>query len=380
MAEPTTRRKRDWWRDPVFWSDGTQLGKTVLAGVVAWVIVGEVLDLSQSFLAPWAALLVVHSTVYRTFAQGARQVGAAVIGVVLAWAVGSMFGVDVVTVAMVLLVGMVVGAAPWFRGEATTVAATALIVLTTGTAGHDIALVERLADTGIGIAVGLVVNFAVWPPLRRRTAIAAIDALDDRVGDLLVAMADGLAAAPSDEDLDGWLQRTRELDDEVEHAWALVRQASESARLNPRRSAGPLRDPADWKDILDRIEQAVAETRSMLHTLRRRREVGDVWNPGFRDGYLDVLRSAGRAIAEAEQDSIRDCKERLDELATEVDADEATTLWPIYGSLLVTLRNILDAMDEVAAANPLDTPPRPLDRVRWRAATARADRAMRDGR
>ena len=362
MAEPTTRRKRDRLRDPVFWSDGTQLVKTVLAGVLAWVVVGEVLDLSQSFLAPWAALLVVHSTVYRTFAQGARQVGAAVIGVVLAWAVGSAFGVDVVTVAIVLLVGMVVGAAPWFRGEATTVAATALIVLTTGTAGQDIALVERLADTGIGIAVGLVVNVAVWPPLRRRTAIAAIDALDDRVGELLVAMADGLAAGPSDEDLDGWLEQTRDLDDEVEHAWALVRQATESARLNPRRSAGPLRDPEDWMDILNRIEQAVAETRSMLHTLSRRREVGDVWNPGFRDGYLDVLRSAGLAIAEAEPDSIRDCKARLDGLVAEVDAEETTRLWPVYGSLLVTLRNILDAMDEVAAANPLPQPPLPFTR------------------
>jgi hypothetical protein len=45
-----------------------------------------------------------------------------------------------------------------------------------------------------------------------------------------------------------------------------------------------------------------------------------------------------------------------------VDAEEATTLWPIYGSLLVTLRNILDAMDEVAAANPLQQPPLPFSR------------------
>ena len=48
----------------------------------------------------------------------------------------------------------------------------------------------------------------------------------------------------------------------------------------------------------------------------------------------------------------------------------------MHGALVINLRNILDAMDEVAAANPLDTPPRPLDRVRWRAAAGRADRAM----
>ena len=55
-------------------------------------------------------------------------------------------------------------------------------------------LLSRLADTGIGIAVGLAVNVAVWPPLRRRTAVAAMDALDDRIGELLVDMADGTRA------------------------------------------------------------------------------------------------------------------------------------------------------------------------------------------
>ena len=170
---------------------------------IAWVIVTEGLDLPQSFLAPWAALLVVHTTVYRTFAQGARQVGAAVVGVVLAWAVGNTLGVDTAGVAVVLLVGLALGSLPWFRGEATTGAATALVVLTTGFAGQDDVLLSRLADTGIGIAVGLAVNFAVWPPLRRRTAIAALDALDDRIGELLVDIADGLAGGYSPDDVAG---------------------------------------------------------------------------------------------------------------------------------------------------------------------------------
>jgi uncharacterized membrane protein YccC len=347
---------------PVFWSDAVQLVKTVIAGVLAWVIASEVLDLPQSFLAPWAALLVVHSTVYRTFAQGARQVGAAVAGVLLAWSVGNALGVEAVAVAIVLLVGLVLGAAPWFRGEATTVAATALIVLTAGFSEQNSTLLLRLADTGIGIGVGLLVNFTVWPPLRRRTAIAAMDALDDRVGELLVEMASGLAAGRLAEDLESWLERTQDIDDEVEHAWALVRQASESARLNPRRSAVPLRDPAEWTALLDRIETAVAETRSMLHTLSRRRDLVDVWQPPFRDGYLEVMDRAGRAIAEADQAPIQECLTRLDEVVSEVDSEDATPLWPVYGSLLVNLHNILDAMDEVAAANPLSQPPLPFVR------------------
>ena len=49
----------------------------------------EVLSLPQSFLAPWAALLTVHATVYRTLARGLQQAAAAVVGVLLAFAVGA---------------------------------------------------------------------------------------------------------------------------------------------------------------------------------------------------------------------------------------------------------------------------------------------------
>jgi uncharacterized membrane protein YccC len=347
------------WRNPVFWSDVTQLAKTVLAGVVAWVIASEVLGLSQSFLAPWAALLVVHSTIYRTFAQGARQVGAAIVGVVLAWAVGNAFGVDTAAVAVVLLVGMLVGAASWFRGEATTVAATAIIVLTTGTAGHSVALVERLADTGIGIAVGLVVNVAVWPPLRRRTTIAAMDALDDRLGELLVDVADGLADGYGDEDVEEWLDRVRTIEHELDHTWALLRQAVESARLNPRRSAAGLRDPREWRALLERIEQALADTRSTIRTLGRRPDLVGTWQPGFRDGYLAALRAAGQAAAGADPDSLRRCREELDELVIRVDEEEATPLWPVYGGLLVNLRNILGAGELLAPVREGDLAPDP---------------------
>ena len=49
----------------------------------------------------------------------------------------------------------------------------------------------------------------------------------------------------------------------------------------------------------------------------------------------------------------------------------ASPRWPVHGALVINLRNILDAMDEVAAASPLDTPPRPLDRCAGGALRAR---------
>ena len=61
----------------------------------------------------------MHATLYRTFSQGARQVAAAVLGVVLAWAVGNVLGLDATAVAVVLAVGLVLGARRWFGDEAT---------------------------------------------------------------------------------------------------------------------------------------------------------------------------------------------------------------------------------------------------------------------
>ena len=358
--------RREQWKDPVFWTDVIQIVKTVAAAVIAWLVATKVLHLPQSFLAPWSALLVVHATVYRTFSRGARQVGATVLGVLVAWAVGNALGLDATSVAVVLALGMAVGALPWFEDESTTAAATALVVLATGFADNDGLLVSRLIDTGVGIAVGLLVNFVVWPPLRSRTAIAALDAMDDRIGRLLVEMGDGIESGCTREDVDGWVDRTRSLDQELDHAWSLVRQAKESARMNPRRSADELRDPRQWISLMEHMEQALADTRSMARTLAHALAEEQDWEPEFRGGLVGVLRQAGGAIENADQQLIRDSRARLDALVEVVDSlTPPSYLWPVYGGVIINLRNILDAMDEVAGANPMTQPPLPFrSRVR----------------
>ncbi|CUR54962.1 conserved membrane hypothetical protein [metagenome] len=365
MATSPLARWRARAHDPVFWNDIVQLLKTAFAAVLAWVLATEVFSLSQSFLAPWAALLVVHATVYRTFSLGLRQVTAAVTGVVLAWGVGNALGLDTGSVAVLLVVGLAIGALPWFGTEATTVAATALVVLTTGFSGDESLLVSRLGDTAIGIVVGLAVNAVVWPPLRRRTAIAALNRLDDRIGSLLTDMARGLLTGCGDEVVADWVERTRSLDHELDNAWSLVRQAQESARMNPRRSARELRDPHRWVGLLQRMDQAVADTRSMARTLGYVATRGGEWHSDVRDRWAALLEDAGRAIAAADPDAIRAIRERLNALVDDVGAlDPTPVLWPVYGGLMINLRNILDAMDEVAAANPLSQPPMPMSRLR----------------
>ena len=119
-------------RDPMTWSNVSQLFKTVLAAVIAWVLAAQVFDIAQPFLAPWAALLTVHATVFGTVRRGvaagrrdrdrrARRVRG-----------GPLLGLNALSLGAVVLVGLLAGSVRGLRAESTTAAATALVVLTTG--------------------------------------------------------------------------------------------------------------------------------------------------------------------------------------------------------------------------------------------------------
>ncbi len=341
--------------DPIWWNEALQLVKTVLAAVVAWVVASSVLGLSQPFLAPWSALLVVHATVYRTFAKGAQQVAATVAAVLLATLVGEWLGLTTTSIALLLVVALVLGAVPWLGAEATTIATTGLVVLTTGF-DDDVVLVARLVDTAIGVAVGLLVNVVVWPPLRRSTAVEAMDRIDDAIGRLLEDIAGGLGDGCQEEDVAGWIDRTRDLDGDLDRAWGLVRQAQESAWMNPRRQARAMRDPSEWHELLRRMEQAVAEIRSLARTLGGQTAHRETWGAAFADPWLAMLEDAGRAAGDADPELLRDVRRRLNVLTDQLRSTERSPDWPVYGALLINLRNIVDAMDRVAEANPLGGP------------------------
>jgi hypothetical protein len=202
-------------------------------------------------------------------------------------------------------------------------------------------------------------------------------------------MAGGLRSDNAPEP-NGWVERTRELDHGIDDAWADVRRARESGRLNLRRHAARrVQDTRDLGEVLVGLEQAVADTRSMARTIGRAGAVAD-WEPRFRDAWVAILARAADAVRDANVDDVRRVCEDLESLARrppDTNGDRARR--PVQGALVVNLRNILDAMAPVAAAQPVRvrsrhdlhqspgdnegqyTAPAPPHRARWPAVSNR---------
>ena len=177
-------------KDPVVWGNAFQVVKTVGAAVLAW-------GLAKAGLRPAA-------TVPRALGGAADRARHRLPHVRArpaagrrprSWAccspsaAGAVFGVNAASLGVMLLLAMAAGTTRALRDESTTAAATALVVLLTGYSGDLGMLGARLSDTVIGIAVGLLVNLLVWPPLRDRTAARQVDVIDDRLGALLSDIA-----------------------------------------------------------------------------------------------------------------------------------------------------------------------------------------------
>jgi soluble cytochrome b562 len=341
-------------RDPLMWASASQLAKTAIAAVVAWILAVDVLHLAQAFMAPWTALLTVQATVLGTARSGIQQAGASVLGVLIAFAAWRILGLDAVSLGVAVVAGVVLGSVRGVRAQTTT-AATAVIILTTGYIDKSGMLLTRLADTGVGLTTGLLVNLIVWPPLRDRHAATHIDAIDDRVGDLLVDIAAQMRAGCTPEDIGGWIARTADLDNHVERGWRSLEEARESGRLNLRRVVPGRMDAAEgFAPVLTRLAQALAEIRSMARTIRVAPMPPEKWDHEFRETWLNLLHQTGDAVAKADTGQVKAARAGLTALADRLAIGQLNQdLWPIYGALLVNLRNVLDELDAVADAQPV---------------------------
>ena len=78
---------------------------------------------------------------------------------------------------------------------------------------------------------------------------------------------------------------------------------------------------------------------------------------GFLEHWRELLKRAGRAISRGDAAAIASVQADLTGYVDTLAVGHLRAgFWPVAGAVLVNLRNILDALDVVADAQPLEVP------------------------
>lgn len=343
-------------RRPEFTTDLLQILKSMAAGTLAWWVSVRILDSSLAFLAPWTALLTVHATVHRSLSRGVQTTVASTVGVGLSFLIGAYLGVSVWTFALALFVGLAGARISWIRDEGVAIATTAIFVLGSGFTEQQPLLLDRLVEVGVGVGIGIAVNLLVIPPLRDQQAARYVDSINRRMGDVLVDMADEFASSWETDQADSWRRETESMTRELDTAWQSVRFARESRLANPRQRLGR-RGPGrvggrdvGYEEILSRVDEGISHLRHLARTLHEAAYAEGAWDERFRERWTRIVRDAGRAIADPDAD-VEPVHDRLTALAREMsdDAELPKESWPLYGSLISSMRHIAVIVDDVAS-------------------------------
>jgi uncharacterized membrane protein YgaE (UPF0421/DUF939 family) len=347
---PTWRRALSWFRRPDVQTDLLQVVKTAAATVVAWFLADRVFGLEQGFLAGWAALLTVHATVYRTFWRGAQSVVATVLGIVLSYLATLALGYGAASLAVAVLVGLLLARTPLIKEEGIAVATTALFVITSGTGTQEQLLVDRFLDTLIGVGVGMVINVLLVPPLDDRVAERALDRAVADLGRLLERMADDLVQGLPRDAAQQWVEETRRIDAGLDLAQDQLSFTLESQWANLRRHRSWRTSDVDREtELLVRLEEGVAQARAIARVVDESVIAATTWDDEFRERWTDLLRRAGRRVADPDAE-VEILRPELDELTRDLSHEDLPGRhWPVYGSLITALIHITTIVDDVAS-------------------------------
>ena len=256
--------------------------KTAVASGFSWFVTANLLGNQIPVFAPLAAVLTVQVTIWQSVSRGLQRVAGVMVGVLVASAFAHVAGIHAWSIAVVIFVSLLLGRAMRLGTQGSIqVPISALLVLVLGatTGGYGI---DRVVDTAIGAACGILVNLAVFPRIHLGEANARVRSLAEGLGSLVRGVAAWVdraeaatgtspenpaptsplgdaAAAPPPEDPDSLLVAARLLSDRVTAAARAVGNAEESWRWHPagRRQRQAVENLHAAIPVLEMVERQV---------------------------------------------------------------------------------------------------------------------------
>ncbi|MFF8729499.1 aromatic acid exporter family protein [Streptomyces sp. NPDC015171] len=340
------------WTEPGRERDLTvQAGKATVAACLAWAVAGWWLRAPAAFVAPWVAVVLVESTVYRSLTHGLQQLAAITVGTVMATLVA--FTLDSTMIAMAVVLPAVLLLAHWQRlGSQGIYAATGALFVLTSSQVTFVTSTARIGEAVFGALVGITVNAVIRPPVYLRDARAALRDAAWEAQEILSAVAEGLAQGEWDESSAGdWHTRALRLGRLVEQARSAIGWSRESMRGNHRGRGSrgvslPDEAYADALAVLDHVAVHIAGvTRTVLEMAGQH---GETDRPGqhVTGPYAGFLRQVGRAIGLYGQARFPETgSETVTQAAREQAAEELRhSLDELHRKLSDTVRNDSSAL------------------------------------
>lgn len=344
MSSPVTRPWRRFERDltgrftvkvrPSWF----QLLKGAAASIITWFVCAAIFTEQMPIFGAIAALLVMQDNVDQSLTKGLERVVGVLIGVSVAIGAGSLFGdqswLFIAAIPAAMAVGWLLRMTP---ASANQVAISALLMIALG--GLQLHYgVERLVETAIGAAIGVLINALVVAPVRNSSMHEAIVMLTDDAALVLEEIADGLTTPRDSEWLAQMLADARALQAERTRVHQLLRQARDSLRFNPR--SRRYREALEEDDRqFQRLQPIVTQVIGMARALT------DLYSPDLASdptvhGMADEMRRAAHDLARLAHSEEPNTSEPPALTAPYTIPQPSPEHWVLVGSLMEDLRRV----------------------------------------
>jgi hypothetical protein len=232
------------------------------------------------------------------------------------------------------------------------------LVLLVGGSNPDDFSFGYLIQMGVGVAVGIAVNFLVFPPLHFHAAAASLDELRLALGTQLIEMGAALKEKwpPEHED---WSRRSDELAVAARSVRHLVQEADASRRANPRRRLHPRDVDLDYRNLreLERVTFHIQDMTEVLSDVIWQDEVP--YTVPIRDSgpLADAMTATGELLRSFHTEELTSQQDLFAAAEAAVEACMAATAEPDHAgrdvdegmvtaseSILLSLHRILRAV------------------------------------
>lgn len=234
------------------------------AAVAAFVVALLLFPGTAPILAPLTALLVVEITLKDSLTSGMQRVVSVGVGVLLAVVFSSVVGLTWWSLGLLVAASILVGQLLRLGPHMLEVPISAMLVLAVG--GAQAAAIDRIAETLIGVAVGLAVNLAFPPRTGDDTAARAVHRFAGELARLLRTASTELAEPIKEQQATRWMDDARRLSRNVPEIDKALQQARTARRLNARALVEP-DTGGSLRAELDALEHTTVTVRSMFRSI-----------------------------------------------------------------------------------------------------------------